>query len=247
MKKLNILWFLITTLLLLGCGNSSIRFEKTALDKLIQQLSDKQNYSIVLYDMDYDEVSSQYLHKYQVIVPDTKNDTVISTITNWLKVPDYMFKQNLNNMGMVIASKVNGKLTKAAAPAGYNNYVGNERYGHWINRNGGSFWEFYGKYAFMTSMFHMNSYPVRRSYWYDYHHNYYGYGRAYYGPTYNGRSYYGTNGMYNSSRKNRWNSKSSSFKQRIRSRVSRSTSRRSHSSSRYRSSSYRSRGGGFGK
>ena len=247
MRKLKNLWFLFTALLLLGCGSSSMRFEKTPLDLLIQQLSNEQNYSIILYDMDYDEVAKQYMHKYQVVVPNPKLDTVASTITDWLKVPDYLFKEHLNDMGMEIVSKVNGKLNKGTAPAGYNHYVGNERYGHWTNRNGGSFWEFYGKYAFMSSMFHMMAYPVRRSYWNDYHTNYYGYGRAYYGPSYGGRSYYGTNSAYNSSRRTHWNSKSSTFKQRIRSRVSRSSSRRSRSTSRFRSSSYRSRGGGFGK
>jgi hypothetical protein len=173
-------------------------------------------------------------------------------------------------MGMELASKKDGKLTKTVAPPGYTNYVGNEKYGHWVQRDGGSFWEFYGKYAFFSSMFRMTMFPIRYSYWNDYHRNYYGYGRGYYGPSYNnGRRMYGTNSAYNSNNKTaRWNNKTSDFKSNVRSKVQRSSAaskksanrvssskRRSssyqkkttRSSSRYSRSSTRSRGGGFGK
>ncbi len=234
-------------LLLTGCGGSSVKYQKTPLDEVIKGLSQVKNFSIILYDMNYDEGARKYQHKYQVVVP--KNDTVVSEISPWYTVSDVFFQKHVNNMGMEIATKKNGKLTKKASPPGYNHYVGNERYGRWTQRNGGSFWEFYGKYAFMSSMFNMMSNPIRRNHYYDYQSNYYG-NRSYYGPYNNGRYAYGTNSRYNSSRKSTaWNRKPNTFKQKVRSRVKQSAAtskRRMRSTSRY-GSSYRSRGGGFGK
>ena len=165
-------------------------------------------------------------------------------------------------MGMTIASKTDGVLSKQAAPAGYNNYIGNPKYGQWQERNGSSFWEFYGKFAFMSSMFNLMSYPARRDYWNDYRGNYRGTNRDYYGPS--GQKVYGTKSYTASASGNntRWGNKSSSFKSNVRTKVARSasasTSRSYSSSNRYnkttrsssRSSSgasYRSRSGGFGK
>jgi len=160
---------------------------------------------------------------------------------------------------MEVATKKDGKLSKVASPAGYNHYVGNQKYGHWTERNGSSFWEFYGRYAFMSSMFHMMS-PVHRSYWNDYRGGYYG-SRPYYGPS--GSNIYGTRSYTSSSsgRNTTWGSKPTNFKSQVRNQVSRSSSaaksksysssssysRKSRSSSRYSSSSSRSRSGGFGK
>ncbi|MCW3805005.1 hypothetical protein [Plebeiibacterium marinum] len=231
-------------------------WEKSPVDKLIRSLANEPNFSIILLDMD--SRSNGYYHQYQVIVE--KPDTVVAKDTDWEKVSDSFFASNVNNMGMEIASKKNGKLSKVASPAGYNHYVGNEKYGHWVQRDGGSFWEFYGRYAFMSSMFNMMTYPVRRSYWDDYYGGYYG-RRAYYGPS--GSNMYGTR-SYTSSRTGKnttWASKPSSFKSQVRSQVSRSAtttksrsyssgssySQKSRSSSRYSSSSSRSRSGGFGK
>lgn len=255
-------------------SSSSSRYTKTPLDKLIQSLSDKMNYSIVLHDMDYDEGANYYKHQYQVITPE--RDTVVAVVKPWQKVSQQFFNKHIDNLGMEIASRKDGKLTKAAAPAGYSQFVGNERYGHWVKRDGGSFWEFYGKYAFMSSMFNLAMMPARYSYWNDYHRNYYGHGHPYYGPTYNNRRAYGTNSHYsaNNSRKASWTNKPKTFKERVRAKTtrsrsastsssrvsrsntrsssrsyssSRSSSRTSRSSSRYSSRSFRSRGGSFGK
>ncbi|ALO14004.1 hypothetical protein L21SP5_00325 [Salinivirga cyanobacteriivorans] len=238
--------------MLAGCG-SPVRYQKSPVDKLVKQLSNERDFSIILYDMNYNESSNDYNHQYQVLIP--KEDTVLAEITPWYTVSDMFFQKHVDNMGMEIVSKIDGKLNKKAAPPGYNHYVGNERYGRWENRNGNSFWEFYGKYAFMSSMFNMMSHPVQRSYYNDYRNNYYG-SRSYYGPTRNGRNYYGTKSRYNQNRQSTaWNRKGSTFKSKVRSRVKQSASRsrsafnsrRSRGSSRYSSSSYRSRGGGFGK
>lgn len=242
-----------------------ISYEKSPVDELIRDMSQEQNFSIILYDMDYSEATNKYKHQYNVLIERT--DTILTENTGWMAVSAAFFQQNVDNMGMEIASKKDGKVSKSAAPAGYTNYIGNEKYGEWRKDNqGNTFWEFYGKYAFLSSMFRMAMFPVRYSMWNDYHSNYYRYGRNYYGPSNNGRRTYGTSSNYaKANTKSSWNNKSSNFKSSVRNKVqpssARSTSTKSsstkkrtnytkttRSSSRYNSSSsYRSRGGSYGK
>ena len=102
----------------------------------------------------------------------------------------------------------------------------------------------------MSSMFHMMS-PVRRSYYDDYR-RYDRRGATYYGSAGIGRTMYGTNSRNNNSSSS-WAKKPTSFKQKVRSKVTASASRAkksrisSTSSTRRGSSSRRSYGGGFGK
>ena len=239
-------------------------WKKSPVDELIKQLSDEQNFSIILFDMDANESGNDYKHQYQILIQ--KPDTVLEKKTDWKQVDEAFFSRHINDMGMEIATKKDGKVTKQAVPAGYNHYVGNEKYGRWENRGGSSFWAFYGQYAFMSSMFNMMTY--RRSYWDDYNRGgYYGGSRGYYGPQ-GGNPVYGTKSYTSSTtgKNSKWGSKPSTFKDRVRSKVSRSSSqssrfsssrskssstvskRTSRSSSRYKSSrSTRSRSGGFGK
>lgn len=242
--------------------SSSKVYEKSPVDKLILAMSDDKNFSIILKDMEMKD--NRYFHKYKILRE--KADTVLVDDADWTLVSDVFFKANIDNLGMEIASKKDGKVSKKASPAGYNHYVGNEKYGHWNNSGGSSFWEFYGKYAFMSSMFNMFS-PTPRSYWNDYNRRSYG-SRSYYGPT--GRTAYGTKSYTSAASKktSSWASKPSSFRNSVRSNVTRSVSsrssrryssgssysgsssssaRRSRSSSRYSGSSSRSRSGGFGK
>jgi hypothetical protein len=236
--------------------NKQVIPQKSPVDILVRDLSAEQNFSIILYDMDYDEAKDQYKHQYNVLLE--KDDSVQVKKTDWLVVSSAFFSQNAENMGMELASKKDGKVSKVAAPAGYSNYVGNEKYGHWKERDGNRFWEFYGKYALMSSMFRMATYPVGYSSWNNYNSNYYG-RRNYYGQTSNGQRMYGTSSSYaKANTSSSWNNKPSDFKSRVRSNVQRSTAststkrtttqqRTTRSSSRYSSSSTRSRGGSFGK
>lgn len=255
-------WVVAALAALLTQCSSEPAFQKSPLDELIKKNNAVQNYSIILYDMDYDEEADKYKHQYQVLKhPNDNPDTLISTTEPWAFVSASLFNKHQEDMGMEIASKKEGVVKKQTSPAGYSNYVGNEKYGRWEQRsNGTSFWAFYGQYAFMRSMFHMSMYPVRYSYWNDYRGNYYNSGRSYYGS--GGQRSYGTGSAYNSSTRkgSRWASRPSDFKRRVRTKVARSSSARSsrnrssssrrssRSGSRYSSgSSYRSRGGGFGK
>lgn len=229
-------------------GGGSSEFQKATLDTIIRDLPDKQPWSIILYDMNVDGTFfKEYQHRYKIITQNIEgNDTIPEeTLTDWYEVPKSEFNANVDNMGMEIAHRDDkNELHKSVNPPGYGNYVGNTRYGHWVQRDGGSFWEFYGRYAFMSSMFNMMTYPVRRTYYDDYYTNYYRTGRSYYGPVTNGRAYYGTYSDYNrrQNTSSRWHSRSSNtrYAQRVNDRVSRSNSR-------YGSGSSRSRGGGFGK
>lgn len=264
-----IIIFIIGFFVLKTCNNRSNRrtssstttlssWEKSPVDNLIKKLNSEQNFSIILLDMDARD--GKYYHQYNVLIE--RPDTILTEETGWENVSDAFFATNVNNMGMEIVSKKDGKVSKQASPAGYNHYIGNEKYGQWRERNGTSFWEFYGQYAFMSSMFNLMAYPARRSYYDDYYRGgYYG-SRPYYGPS--GRDIYGTKSYTasGSGKSSNWGSKPSSFKQNVRSQVARSSSsstsrsyssgsrysnRNSRSSSRYSSSSSRSRSGGYGK
>ncbi len=245
-------------------SNRASNWEKTPVDKLIVKYMDVPTYSIILADMD--AKNDEYFHKYKVIlekpVTGVKDSVDIESVaTDWEKVSPTNFENNVNNLGMALVTKTDGKLDKVASPAGFNNYVGNPKYGEWkTNSSGESFWSFYGKYALLRDILGFNSYPVYRTSWYDYDRNYRG-RRSYYGS---GSSSYGTKSSRNT--KSTWNSKPKTFKDKVRSQVkrsaaasssrsynsnsrySKSSSKNTRSSSRYRSSSSsRSRGGGFGK
>lgn len=229
-----------------GC-NSGYRYTEEGLDTVIKQYRDTPDYTIILYDQNYE--NGKYLHQYQVLIPKT-DSTFDTQVTEFLPVSDRFFNANIDHLGMEMAHKKDGIVSKNVAPAGYSQYVGNPHYGHWVQRDGNSFWAFYGKYAFMSSMFHMMATPARYGYWNDYNRNYAPYGKSYTGPNH----YYGTKSYMNSrnGKNTSWSRQSSSFRNDVRSRVQRSAStsksRVSRSGSRYSSrSGSRSRGGGFGK
>jgi hypothetical protein len=239
---------MLPMLFIFGCGES---FQKNPVDDMIKEMTSVPVFSIILYDMEErGTFFKDYFHQYRIIR--TEKGEPKEEITPWIEVKEDFFNQNLNNMGMEIAAKSeDGEIVKNAAPPGYSSYVGNSNYGHWVDRGGTSFWEFYGQYAFLSTMFNLATFPVRRSFYSDYRGDYYG-RRPYYGPISGGRPTFGTNSTYtNTVRPNstwRRSASPNSFKDRVRNSVapsSRSGSRYGSSSS--SGSSMRSRGGGFGK
>jgi hypothetical protein len=230
--------FLVFTLI--SCGGE--KFEKNPVDLLIRDMPKDKVFSIVLNDMDVEGTFfNTYKHEYKII-EERELGKPEEYSAGWMQVGKQTFERHQNDMGMEIASRgEDGKLHKSVNPPGYNNYVGNEKYGHWQHNGTHSIWAFYGQYMFMSSMFRMATYPVRRSYYSSYRSGYYGTGRGYYGPTVGGRPTYGTNSAYTKSTRpnSTWSRNNSSFKRRVSGRTSRSGSR-------YGSSS-RSRGGGYGK
>ena len=247
--------FLLLLFAMSSCSNGSQRsFTKEPIDNIIRDYTQSPELTVILYDMDYDEAADKYQHQYRVIYQPEGKDTLLEKTTDWLPVSASYFDEHVNDMGMALVTKTDGVVEKKTSPPGYNNYVGNEKYGHWERRSdGSSFWAFYGQYAFMRSMFGYGYGPIYYGGWNDYRRNYAPYGRTYYGRNSNGGTQFGTGGTHTSQTNtaSRWSSKSTAFKQKVRSRVKQSASRSSRSSrsgSRYRSSSSsRSRGFGGGK
>lgn len=239
---------LIVPLLLVSCRSNT--FEKSPVDELVRDMTDTPVYSIILYDMDEEgSLFKDYKHQYRIVKESKEGATPEEVITDWYPVSEEYFNRNIDNMGMEIAAKnAQGEVTKSAAPPGYSNHVGNPQYGQWQQgSNGESFWSFYGKYALLSSMFNMATFPARRSYYDDYRGSRQS-GRPYYGPTTsNGNRTYGTNSRYTTTTKpnTTWRNNPSSRSFRSSSqRTSRTSSRYGSGSS---SSGMRSRGGGFGK
>jgi hypothetical protein len=237
-------------------------YTKSPIDNIITTYINEQNYSVLLADMNYDESKKKYYHKYKIIIDKSKSSEEIDdkdfkvVDTDWKEVSPIIFDQHQQDLGMTILSKENGTLKKNSVPAGYNNYVGNPKYGSWqTNSSGNSFWVFYGKYAMLRSLFGGSRY-YRTDYDY-YRRN--TYGRDYYGRN----KRYGTSTYKNTS--STWASKPSSFKNRVNQNVKKSasslkskgysstrsygsTNKTTRSSGKYNSSSsFRSRSGGFGK
>ncbi|NBC82273.1 MAG: hypothetical protein GVY19_02720 [Bacteroidetes bacterium] len=236
-----ILLFSFIAMLVLSCGSG---FQKSPVDKLIRQMDDKQTFTIILHDLDIRGfLAKDYLHKYKIITEE--NGVPQERVTDWENVTPEFFRHHQNNMGMEIAVKTeDGKLNKNPSPPGFSNYVGNEKYGQWVQRDGGSFWEFYGKYAMFSSIFNMAmGGPIGYGMYNNYANNYRG-RRPFYGTRDRyGRYDYGTNSKYT---RNTRSTRSSNFFERRQQRTGWQSSS-SNRTGRSSSSSYRSRGGGFGK
>ncbi|WP_044202657.1 hypothetical protein [Flammeovirga sp. OC4] len=238
----------LSFLFLISCSSQET-FRKTPVDQFIVDMSDVKNFTILLHDMDAEEhmfTANEYRHQYQIItmgadsVPQTKT-------TEWYPVSEAFFNLHSGDIGMEIASKIDGKVSKQVSPPGYSGYVGNSQYGQWKTNpsTGTSFWEFYGRYAMLRSIFGMGYYgPIYRSSYYDYRRHYSS-GRNYYGGS-SGSPRYGT---YSSgvSKSNpsfaRRMSTSSSFKSTVNNSVSRSPARSAAGS---RSSGYKSTSSRYG-
>jgi hypothetical protein len=261
MKALKIFLFTTIIFLVTSCGEERKKYIKSPLDIIITNYIDTQNYSVILADMDYKEATDKYFHKYRIILEKNKvttkstEDDFDIKLTEWKEVSPITFEEHQKDLGMTVLSKKDGILDKKSTPAGYNNYVGNKKYGSWKTQsNGSSFWAFYGQYQFMSRLFYGSSHRYYRSDYNYYRSNYYG-----------KSNYYGRNNTFGTStyKSNSWGSKPATFKDNVRSKVSRSSSAlksKGYSSSksygnttkrsgnRYNnSSSSRSRSGGHGK
>lgn len=229
--------FYFVALLLVSCSGGRDYF-KPPVDELLKKHEYIRPLTIVLYDMDVEgNFSKSYKHKYKLIYE--KAGEPKDSLTSWQAISKQYFFQHENNMGMEIAFRDSlGVVKKSVQPAGYSNYVGNKRYGQWVERDGNRFWEFYGKYMMMRTMFSLFATPIYYRNYSNYRTNYYGRGRSYYGPVdAGGRRRYGTYSQAN--RRNR-----PDFFQRKQQRTGWSRSYRSGRSS---SGGMRSRGGGWGK
>lgn len=236
-SKFSLLAFggIILLVILISQCNSSSPIEE-GLTKVHEQFKNYPNYTVLLSDMNFED--DKYTHKYQILIEE--NDTTFDEReTDWMEVSPVFFKKYQNALGMEISRRENGKVINSVAPPGYNRYVGNTRYGSWqTNSSGGSFWAFYGQYMFLSRMFSTPYYQPTRGSWTTYNDTYRRQNRDYYGPS----GSYGTSRYFNSEKgkNSSWAKKPSSFRDNVKSKVSRSASRYSKSVS-------RSRSGGYGK
>ncbi len=242
MKKfLQLLSVISLVFLLISCAS-----QKDPLSIFSKKLESYPEYSVILEDMKIEgNFFKSYYHSYKIITgkketAQSKEMTFVDFKSGWMEVSEKFYGRFENYLGMTLLSKdASGKITNVAQPPGYG-YVGDSRYGSWrTDSSGSSFWEFYGKYAFISSMFGMGRRPV---YYNDYntYRDYTKTGRTYYGQ--NNR--YGTNGTVTKStkktfyerRKSRDIAKNERFSKKVGRRIGRS-----------KTSGFRSRGGGFGK
>ncbi|MCP4443522.1 MAG: hypothetical protein GY810_31860 [Aureispira sp.] len=281
----NYLFVLLTLSIFLGsCGSEEKPFIKFPPDDLAKDMSAVKNFSIILYDMDVTE-DDKYKHQYKIItrtkdpeaataeeIAAAQGDSTVTDentgsaadlgmeekLTEWKEVSEADFEFHSSDMGMEIYSKVDGELSKVAAPPGYSQYVGNEKYGQWKTDNSGnSTWAFFGRYMFISTMFHMMM-PTP----YGYYRGYGSYrGRTpYYGPKgAAGGHAYGTNSKHANGMNSKYASRASSnskLKNKVNNSINKSSSRatggkrtastkQSRSSSRYSGSS-KSRSSSFG-
>ncbi|WP_022666128.1 hypothetical protein [Desulfospira joergensenii] len=117
--------------------------------------------------------------------------------TGWEKVNPSFYEQHYEDLGMAIVSKPYGvfeedRLTQAAPPG--ISYVGNPKYGEWKkDEKGDSFWSWYGRYAFFSSMFFFPPSYFYYNSWHGWNNNY-RHQRPYYGASKTGARRYGTFG-----------------------------------------------------
>ena len=231
---------LVLLLLLSACGG------RPDLDTLRKQYDQYPEYSIILQDMRVDGTFFQdYFHRYKVVYRedggDSENPVFREEVTDWLKVSQEEYEKYDAFLGMTVLAKTeDGTTSDTPAPPGYR-YVGDERYGRWrSDSSGNSFWEFYGKFALMQSLFNMGlGGPVYRGDFDDYR-RYRGSGRPFFG----GRNQYGTGGEvtkrtnpnFFERRQATEARRRASFQDKVKSRARRSNM-----------SGTRSRSGGFGK
>lgn len=144
------------------------------------------------------EVQYKYYFKYTTV------ENGVSKKSGWTKVSETEFNKFADFVGHEVYSKPYGSFSDEALtspnPIGMS-YVGNKKYGEWKEnpQTGETFWSFYGKYMFISSMIDMFS--GSRDYRYsrnDYNH----WDRNYRNTRYTGREdrySYGGGGSYYSS------------------------------------------------
>jgi len=140
-----------------------------------------------------DEANAHF-HKYKILkeIPQTCG-VPQEEITDWVRVDDAFFSKHKDNLGLEIAVKAKEEVTHFVAPAGFNNIIGNFRYGHW-GRDGK--WQFQMCYKSLYESLNMLGRKVYFNEYKTFLSEYQGQ-KHYYGPTSeNGIPKYGTNSGY---------------------------------------------------
>lgn len=158
----------------------------------------------ILVDMSIEEGEEvTFQHKYRTVrVTAGEGEAPNPPSEKWEAVSRADYERHKENLGMTVASKPAGLYDSeidaaAAQPAGFA-YIatpeeGRNEYGQWRRDDrGNSFWEFYGKYAFMRSLFWGPMYsPIHMGDYRGYRRSYDA-GRSYYGTSRSGVKQYGS-------------------------------------------------------
>lgn len=220
----------LAALLLTGCASRL----PDPLVGLAKELDQHEEYSVVLADMEQrGNFVKSYFHRYNLIEGDrsagSEELTFITKQSDWFEVDKKFYERYRPSMGMVVLSKSsNQPADQNQYPPGYQ-YVGNDQYGRWRNdSSGGSFWEFYGKYALFSNLLGMGNRRLYRDDFDAYRTNR-SRGRPYYGPSGNfgtrGSVTRTTNPSFFERQQRRQATRSRDFSSRVRNRTGRSTSR----------------------
>lgn len=195
MRHITINWFLgglLGALVAAGCGG-----QRDPVADLVRDLERHPEYSLMVDDLRVESgFFPEYFIRFEVMTAAGLRAASGDTLayerrqTDWMQVPEQVFRRYENYLGMVVAAKtLDGERTGTgqAHPPGYQ-YVGNPRYGTW---DSGGFWQFYGQYAFMRTM--LGGWNVGRGDYGDYRQSSQR-GRPYYGPVKDGKTTFGTRG-----------------------------------------------------
>ncbi len=229
MKKTRYLLLLIVIALLTSCART------TPIEQFKKEFAQYPEYSILLQDMKKTGVFfKDYHHQYKIVYA---VDSLVfnNYVSDWYEVSSKVYRKYENLLGMIIVAKTkDGKISEVGSPPGYH-YVGNRHYGRWRrDSSGNSFWEFYGKYAMLSTAFGMFNRPVYRNDWNTYS-DYSRRGQPYFGS----KNQYGTHGSYTQQtnktfferKKQTELAKKRSFSQKVKQRSSRSNMSRTRSGS----------------
>lgn len=163
--------------------------KRSEIEGLIAQLNT--TWDKVLVDMEHRR--GQYQEQIRTV--STPKDGQTTSREDWVEVSQARYDALKNNLGMSIEHKPLGKYDveadRVAQPAGFA-YMAppgqSNQYGHWENRDGGSFWVWYGQYALLRDLLFNHRYvPLPSGDYYQYR-DYRSRGQTYYGRD------YGTNG-----------------------------------------------------
>jgi len=171
------------------------------LQSLAGQLYD--SWDKILVDMEVRGFSDNHHYDQKIRTVRTHAGATTSD-EQWVDVSRTTYDAMHNDLGMAIEQKPAGKYDSeadhVAQPAGFA-YIappsqGSNQYGHWEQRDGQSFWVFYGQYALLRDLLFNRDYrPLDRGEWENYR-TYRGQGQTYYGQgaESSGAPKYGTNG-----------------------------------------------------
>ena len=105
----------LSFLFLISCSSQET-FKKTPVDQFIIDMSNVNDFTILLHDMDAEEhmfTANEYQHQYKIITMGA-DSVPQSKITEWYPVSEAFFNLHSGDIGMEIASKVNGKVSKTS-------------------------------------------------------------------------------------------------------------------------------------